>query len=591
MMNDVLMNKLTDAQDYKHIADEVYKAACTNAYTVDGYVEIDKSLCFAFTKDALLRKAPLIELLSKHPNWDDKEKRIHLTTTESRAADPGLAHTMLRKLGDVLMRNTAFVAETIGIENAQALTKLGEVLYYTPSVRNDLINNFGVPKELEAVIKNLLPDAHITAGTKCTKAVIRLLRQYGVPEKKYPVEYIPESIETDPETGEIINGIKTDQYLWHEEFWRAKIASFYTQFADAVNPLEIKRQVLISVNPADFLLMSRGNSWQSCHDIRHSGGWQAGCSSYAFDSQTIIMYTTYGDTPYEDITMTPKLSRQLIFWNGKILYPCRIYPQDTDGNSKAYSDNRQIIEEVMATCLGVPNLWKKVGDCACNDFIFHNGGRQYRDYTSCTYSFKTYSPSEFEVTEADMEFSIGSDDAFCLACGNTLDIEGAIICGDCAEENSRHCDCCGDRLGEDEGTWIGDTLYCDFCRDDRFTWCERCEEWEEDGQYVWTFSRWRGEYEEWWCDNCVDDHAFYCEGSGRYYDNDHYTHIYTEDGYTLEESWADENAYHCEQCGAWYYSDDYIKYREDAGMWLCDDCYEAWLEEHKATENSEEVAY
>lgn len=579
-MNDILMNRLTDAQDYKHIADEVYAQAQRSYHIYNGYSEADRDVCLKFAKEALANKAGLIELLKKHPNWDDKEKRIRLTTTESRVADPDLARSLLSELSYVLLCTTDDIARIgkLGAENAAALRDLGSMLSEY-GVRREFVSRTQVSAQLVAYVKSRLPQAYIHEGTKCTKALIRLLRQFGVPAVRYP-----DSLQEE------------DSYLYKvmETEWRARIASFYTQYADAMNPLELKRQVLISVNPADFLGMSIGNSWNSCHDIRNSGGWQAGCSSYAYDKQTIIMYTVEANTPEDEITKASKLSRQLIFWNGSVLFPCRIYPQCTDGDSEVYAQFRQIIEEVMATCLGVPNLWKKVCDNAGEDCSFISEGRQYKDYSSSSYSFRVYAPSEWD--RHDLSFHIGSDDAICLSCGDYLTDDGAVVCDSCM--GARHsCARCGDYYDEDDMTYIDGEYVCEYCRDNYYTYCDHCGEYHDsDYTYeVYVRSRWgnRREYSEYWCEDCVNRDAFFCEGSETYYADYDYDSIQTEDGYTLEKNWAEDNASYCEECERFWYLDSHstVRYREDAEEYMCDDCYEEWLKEHEAeAENNKEVA-
>lgn len=49
----------------------------------------------------------------------------------------------------------------------------------------------------------------------------------------------------------------------------------YAILSDALNPLKITRFSLLSVHPCDYLNMSHGTGWESCHSIEDDGGCHA----------------------------------------------------------------------------------------------------------------------------------------------------------------------------------------------------------------------------------------------------------------------------------------------------------------------------
>ena len=75
------------------------------------------------------------------------------------------------------------------------------------------------------------------------------------------------------------------------------------KFGDATNPFTVPRIVTISVNVADFLNMSNGDSWASCHTIRrdgfggYNGEYSSGTISYALDPCSFIFSTI--DSEYD----------------------------------------------------------------------------------------------------------------------------------------------------------------------------------------------------------------------------------------------------------------------------------------------------
>jgi len=63
----------------------------------------------------------------------------------------------------------------------------------------------------------------------------------------------------------------------------------FAVIADAVNPLKNTQVAILSVNPCDFLKMSYGEGWDSCHHVGHHGCYHAGTQSYIMDSSSMIL--------------------------------------------------------------------------------------------------------------------------------------------------------------------------------------------------------------------------------------------------------------------------------------------------------------
>lgn len=86
--------------------------------------------------------------------------------------------------------------------------------------------------------------------------------------------------------------------------------SAFAKYADALNPLQITRHTVLSVNPLDYLTMSFGNSWASCHTIdkenkrgmpnSYEGMYSSGTVSYMLDSPSMVFYTV--DASYKGRT-------------------------------------------------------------------------------------------------------------------------------------------------------------------------------------------------------------------------------------------------------------------------------------------------
>lgn len=515
----------------------------------------DERICAEIERTCLRNKQNLIDMLSNHPQWDADNYRIHFNADFSRAQDVDAAESYLHKL----------LCGIEGCANSDKAYALRKVVQSLRAYRYLFVSSTGVI-ENDYMYKDLLhdhPDMRLHEGAKCTKSLLKILRQYGFEEP----ELFPDSEKL------------------------TELRRLYAQYADAMTPLTIKRHTVLSVNPCDFLLMSNGVSWQSCHDIRHGGCYQAGCWSYAYDSQTMMLYIIDEDVEDEGITEAGKIYRQLYHWNGSLLYGARLYPQSCDdGNASAeYKTCREIVEQVIATCLGEPNLWKHA-----DYWEFYSSGEHYRDY-DCEYcdNLKAYHLSS-KVVESKY-FHVGSDEPICPVCGENLSAVGEdyspneqIVCLECADVIRRKsCGRCGEVYRESELS----TAYYD--NGDEYVDEYVCQDCIDDGYYIWsnamhTYLR-SGDAESFV--NCygnddyatevwLEDHGYYkCYECGSWEKGGETT----EEGHFYCNACLDDNAYQCDECGQWHDCGPNILGDEA----LCDKCYAERLAERENEETDE----
>lgn len=515
-----------------------------NAYT---QYDWDWNICKRIEAFCLDSKSELIDLLSKHPLWDAENYRIHFNTDFNRVRDTEAAAISAYKL---LFEISSWLM------TFSALDERATALYH---VTRDLLGDnrhlftaaSGIIESSDAGYVTLLtryPEMRLHAGAKCTKSLLKILRQYG---------YEDPEIFTDAEA-------------------LTRFRRLYAEYADAMTPLSVTRHTVLSVNPNDFLLMSNGVSWQSCHDIRHDGCYQGGCWSYAYDRQTMIFYTLDAEVADEDITYAKKIYRQLYHWNGSLLYGARLYPQSNDVNAESeYRAFREVVEQIIATCLDAPNLWKKADHA---DFASY--GVHYRDYNQSYCSdLHAYHLSSMPIETN--EFIIGSGDPICPVCGDSLvneecDEEEAehIVCLKCADKDMRECDRCGDVVSEDELTYLDryNRYVCNYCLDNHYYWSSVMHCYLDDYEAeAFTDKYGCTEYatEDWLRDN---DYAC-CENCGVW---EHINRgVDTEDGHFYCKDCADDCAYQCDDCGCWYSG---ACFETDDGRHLCDACFAKYEE-------------
>lgn len=103
-----------------------------------------------------------------------------------------------------------------------------------------------------------------------------------------------------------------------------------------------------------------------------------------------------------------------------------------------------------------------------------------------------------------------------------------------------HCECCGDGLDEYNTYWANDAIYCEQCHNERFTFCDNCEEYEEDHLVRQVEGR----------HTCVCDH---CVG---------YASDYVEHGRSI---------YHLDDCMFVEDLDEYMPLSEEGISWFTSD--------------------
>jgi hypothetical protein len=198
----------------------------------------------------------------------------------------------------------------------------------------------------------------------------------------------------------------------------------FAQYADMVSGLKRKVKFYLSLNPLDYLTMSFGNSWSSCHTIdkrnernmpsSYSGMYCGGTMSYMLDQTSFITFVHKNKmTHYED----GKIYRNMFhFSNGKLIQG-RIYPQGNDGAMDLYREFRAIVQAEMAKLLGLENNnWvKKNGSC---DESTRTTGPHYPDYLNFEECNVTYPR---EMPEASGRIVNIGHQRICPNCGCEID--------------------------------------------------------------------------------------------------------------------------------------------------------------------------
>lgn len=342
----------------------------------NNYITYTDSVVETYIDKWHIEKAGIITLLRKHPNWNEEAMAVCFDKDVKRGIGREKYHMYLGSVVDWC-------------------SKTPKYQYGDPGERTNIIRNLNriydclspmqfADEDWVSVFKEM--------GIQCNSGqkVSRILNKYFT------------SFFRD-KTGEISDDL------------RSAYNSLFAQLSDAVNPITVKRHTLLSVHPCDFLLMSNGNSWDSCQ--RLGGGWRAGTLSYMTDKCSMIFYTVVPEYDGNQFWEQPKINRQIYGYHRGTLIQSRLYPDYSDEDlTKQF---KTLVQQIIAECLYIKyeaGVWKEGGTAKeyCKTAI---GALHYKDYDrdkfNCTTSFIGDGVRKFKV-----QFG---NEVFCLRCGKKHD--------------------------------------------------------------------------------------------------------------------------------------------------------------------------
>ena len=211
----------------------------------------------------------------------------------------------------------------------------------------------------------------------------------------------------------------------------------FAAYADMVSDLKRKLKFFISLNPLDYLTMSFGRSWASCHTIDQSnlrnmpnayhGMYCGGTVSYMLDKCSFI---TYVHDHYTEDVEEGKIYRNMFHYDDGTLVQGRIYPQGNDGATDLYKTFRGYVQAELAEIMHLnENKWV-LRNCSCGENTITNGVH-YADYIHFNSCNVTY-PKEMPMSAYNV-VNIGAK-RICPDCGCIVDNDrnaGSLVHADC----------------------------------------------------------------------------------------------------------------------------------------------------------------
>lgn len=343
-------------------------------------------------------KAFLLDLLRRHPQWDEDAKAIVFTFDEGR----GIEHDVVDEI--------AFTMEDLAGEQIKDEQRLED---FRIALRMAVSEYSSTLSEQALEVIRARGGIKCATGQKTSRIIGKLCKQFGVDGHK-------------------------------------RYNAVFAQLSDSLNPLQMLKTALLSLHPCDFLEMSnKDNTWISCHNLEN-GSYQAGALSYMTDDVSMIFYTIDPGTT-DHFYRVPRRTRQMFFYKDGMLFQSRLYPSDL---SEAMDLYRSVVQKVIAICLGVPNRWilKKKREDVNTYCSSGEGSRQYPDYNYYG------NVSLLKAIPEHSHFVIGQP-SLCVCCGQPYKsgylkcgCKDVVVCKDCGQtvsmrnvryiDGAYHCNTC-----------------------------------------------------------------------------------------------------------------------------------------------------
>ncbi len=462
-------------------------------------------------------KRTQMDLFRKHPYWNEEAKAIVFTHTEVREINYLTAKQYLEAIlvyARNKLKDNSYDGFLVAIY--EALSAHQDNTGFLTEKFVEYIKRRSDTSKLHRKIQGMLK-----IGTKITKLVRQACTQYHM--------YDDTIVDITTLVDEHEEGDRNYQ----------SFEKMYARFADALSELTIKRITMISLHFCDFMLMSNGNSWLSCHYINshnifhehginsYSGCRKQGCLSYALDEPSFLFYTLPSTYDGDEYYRQEKLNRMCCQYKEGILVTGKCYPNNEDTYITRY---RQTLQYIISSIENIPNSWTFSRNANRVQALVQTDERSahYRDY---------------EMSDQKPTISI------CKNFG--IDLDNLMMIG-----HEGYCVHCGEPLNPygDSTGW----LQCDEHRIKPI--CSQCGRYieDEDERHIFDGTM--------YCTDCI----FYCDYHDRYEPiTDEIHTLELEDGTTIRVCDYASNEYVlCAACNKWILRSDAWYFR---GNWYCED--------------------
>ena len=349
-----------------------------------GYAKASEVGVRKFLEKWNVQKSWLANLLRKSPDWDEENLCVTKIVDDIRYVDYYSRVSAMSTFARTF--DSAYSNKFYTICSDDATHCLKE--------RNPVVD-----EEFLRSVKRHIPDGEvkINIGAKLTRAIRQICVHFG----------------------------------WDKQVGFEKA---YAELTDIITTKTDKRKYCLSINPIDFLLMSNGNSWSSCHYLEYGNTnkcYQAGTMSYPVDNVSMIFFSLPEDATGE-LCKQKKLRRQIFCYDGRALLQSRLYPKyDAVATS---NDIRAWVLGELCKAEGDDDMWDTVFGHSYIQYYFDTRkySTHYPDYEYSDYNCKVIPKKGFAEYCNNPFTSYIGDKTICPVCGNEhYDDKHTCYCRNC----------------------------------------------------------------------------------------------------------------------------------------------------------------
>ena len=336
-------------------------------------------------------KKSLIDILSKHPAWSEKDLAIIFPLQLETTIDPKRIVALINKLIELINKAT-------NTKNVKYKWKGSTMLFLDRMAKETWTSGSSVTKADLERLKNVF-NTSLKEGKKFSRAINAEFNQLGIAQ---------------------LFKDTNDEKAYNETL---------NELLDAFSDKKIPHVGTLSCHPIDYFNMSYGAGWTSCHSIP-DGDWAAGTVGYMLDQSTLIM-SGYPMLPNIGVDIafrdTRKSFRQIIaFYHGKMLQS-RLYP--CSKNVEWMDQIRWKLHAIFATCFNVENVWKVVKTQWAVDQLIEQS-KNYKNFPDYHYVIDFNITITKLVGVFDDEKIPISSGAHCLICNKPASHSGVLACAE-----------------------------------------------------------------------------------------------------------------------------------------------------------------
>ena len=402
--------------------------------------------CQRFIDESLAAKADLDSLFKKSPNYNGNHQIVFDEHFERDLSYSEIAEVLRTFLDKVDAKKNVLKNKDENGKNLEQALAVGTNIPAVVDIRSldrmenafsgniDAFDCDGITKKSKTNYNTLLKffevfkyKGAVTALDEDFSTRLTAVADYNNVPLKFPV-----GLKTGKAFNRVFNYYKFSGLKGYEKE--------FAKYSDLVAARDVKWKVVISTNPIDFLRMSFGVNWSSCHTTdpnnrrgikllnsnSYHGMYMNGCQSYALDNTSFIVYVVSESTDRNHPEEAGKIYRNMFQYKDGYLLQGRVYPQGKDGATDLYKKIRTFVQREIATCFGIEfidngtfgDTWAKCGGAHNKYTEIESYGHHYRDYNNasdCNMTrIKAIAP--YDQTGEITRIEIGHE-SICLKCG------------------------------------------------------------------------------------------------------------------------------------------------------------------------------